>query len=193
MDHLNATICEALGSLQETELRREQTIGLSREIIRETKRVIHAIHSYRNDVSVSDLEILVSKLKGLTADDPCMSGPAEDAFAEYCEAVIFFHIATGADIPSYKELNVSPRPWVLGLADCIGELRRMLLNSVMSGNIRKAEELFSVMEGIYNNIMLFDSPESVLPIRRKQDIARSLMEKTRADLTNAVVFSNRKD
>jgi translin len=34
--------------------------------------------------------------------------------------------------------------------------------------------------------MRFDYPDALIPIRRKQDVARSLVEKTRGDIAGAV-------
>ena len=46
------------------------------------------------------------------------------------------------------------------------------------------------MEDIFTALMRFDYPDAILPIRRKQDIVRSLLEKTRGEV--AVATSARK-
>jgi translin len=115
--------------------------------------------------------------------------PVEDALTEYAEAMLFSSIISGEELPSFSVLGIPPQPWVLGLADCLGEMRRTVLTSLMSEDIQRAGSVFSDMEGIFHTIMLFDTPEPILPIRRKQDIARGVMERTRADISNAVVIS----
>jgi translin len=115
--------------------------------------------------------------------------PVEDALTEYAEAMVFDSVVNGGDVPSFHDLGIDPRPWVLGLADCLGEMRRVVLASLMSEDTRRAEMMFLDMERIFYTIMLFDIPEPILPIRRKQDIARGVMERTRTDITNAVMIS----
>jgi translin len=68
-------------------------------------------------------------------------------------------------------------------------MRRALLDMLMEGDTERAGALFSEMEEICGEIMLFDVPDAILPIRRKQDVARGLKETTRTDLANAVVMA----
>lgn len=190
MDGLNRATEEALSVLQDMECRRESAIRRSRDIIRETKRVIHSVHNGNIDPDhTTDLSGMVSELNVIISNDPNMYavGPVEDALMEYAETIILLSVVNNGTIPSFSDLNIPPRSWVLGLADSIGELRRILLDSIMVENIQRAEDIFSVMEEIYQTIMLFDVPDALLPIRRKQDVARSIMERTRTDLTNAIL------
>jgi translin len=192
MEKLTEAAEEALKIFQEAESRREQAIKCSREIIRETKRMIHAIHTSGDcGTSKEALRGLVSELKILIGDPPLLMGvgPADDALMEYAEAMIFDSVVKGEDIPSFKELEIGPESWVLGLADCLGEMRRVVLTSLMSEDTQRAVSMFSEMERVFYTIMLFDIPDPVLPIRRKQDIARAVMERTRTDITNAVMIS----
>jgi len=183
---------EALKTLQDAESRRELAIRCSRDIIRETKKMIHSIHVSDDDprpkIALLDL---VSELKALMGDDALMAdmGPANDALAEYAEAMILDSVVKGEKIPSFKELGIDPRPWALGLADCLGEMRRVVLTSLMAEDIQHAVSMFSEMEAFFHTIMMFDVPDPILPIRRKQDIARGVMERTRTDITNAVMMS----
>ena len=192
MAELTEIAGEALTTLQDAESRRERAIRCSRDIIRETKKMIHSIHVSEDDPrSKETLLKLVSELRGWVGSDPLMTGigPADDALAEYAEAMIFDSVMKGNDIPSFGELGIGPGPWALGLADSLGEMRRAVLTSLMSEDVGCAVSMFSKMESVFHTIMLFDVPEAILPIRRKQDIARGVMERTRTDITNAVVVS----
>lgn len=190
MDRLNTVAEQALDVLQELEERRETAIRRSRDIIRETKRIIHSIHTGNDDRSVGSLSKMVSELNDILANDPNMYsvGPVDDALMEYAETMILLSVVDDGPVPSFSELDIPPRSWVLGLADSIGELRRILLDSIMVEDITKAEMTFSKMENIYQTIMMFDIPDALLPIRRKQDVARGIMERTRTDLTNAILM-----
>ncbi|MCL2318024.1 MAG: hypothetical protein FWC44_03085 [Methanomassiliicoccaceae archaeon] len=181
----------AAGKLSEAESRREKAIKYSREIIRETKRMIHSIHmSEDHSSSKKELCRLVRELTSVIEEDPVSagSGPADDALAEYAEAMILEAAVNGKGIPSFDDLGIAPGQWVLGIADCLGEMRRVVLSSLISENTERAVSVFKDMEEMYLVIMAFDVPDAVLPIRRKQDIARGIMERTRTDVTNAVMM-----
>lgn len=195
MNGLSETIKTANVRMAELETKRELAISMSRAIIRKTKNMIHAIHVDKEYMLIQgelkqDVKMMVSKLK----NEPSIlySGPVTDAMMEFSEALILSAIIRKKDIPSYESLKVSPEAWMLGIADVIGELRRLVLTNLMSGNMPKAEYYFSSMEDIGNEIMKFDVPDAIVPIRRKQDIARGVIEKTRSDMTNAVLISELK-
>ncbi|MDR1405166.1 MAG: RNA-binding protein [Candidatus Methanoplasma sp.] len=192
MEELTKMTEDALRIFRDIESRRECAIRRSRDIIRETKRMIHSIHiSDDGTVSRDALMKLVSDLISETGGDPFVmnTAPVTDALAEYAEAMILDSVIKNGCVLSFGDLNIGPQPWILGLADCLGEMRRVILTSLMSGDLEKAESVFSKMEEICHELMLFDVPDSILPIRRKQDIARGIMERTRTDIANAVVLS----
>jgi translin len=72
------------------------------------------------------------------------------------------------------------------MADVIGELRRFALERLREGDIDRATEFLNMMEEMFLVIMRFDFPDALVPIRRKQDVARSLLEKTRGEVAVAV-------
>jgi translin len=43
------------------------------------------------------------------------------------------------------------------------------------------------MEEISEELRMMDVPDAVVPLRRKQDIARGIMDKTRSDMLGATV------
>ncbi len=194
MEDLAETAGKAAEILKDIELRRENAIKRSRDVLRTSKRMIHAIHTGSDPADESRiLNDQVSSLKKDLGDDPMLIriGPVEDAMMEYSEAMILNSIVKGESIPSFDSLGIRPEAWLLGLADTLGEMRRILLNQLMSEDVDAAKGIFSIMEEVYRTIIDIDVPDAVLPMRRKQDIARSVMERTRTDLTNAVVFSKR--
>ena len=74
----------------------------------------------------------------------------------------------------------------MGMADTIGELRRFSLESLRRGDTPSAERFLDIMEELFLVMMRFDYPDAIVSIRRKQDIARSVLEKTRGDVSLAV-------
>ena len=67
----------------------------------------------------------------------------------------------------------------------VGELRRLALDSLIEGDVENAHDFLRKMEAIYDTIIQFDYPSALVSIRRKQDIARSLIEKTRGEIAVA--------
>jgi Predicted RNA-binding protein of the translin family len=176
------TMAEQIGKEMEiSERKRESVIATSRIVIRKTKRIIHAIHQredHRNAMNelANDVSLLIKD-----CDQETMRS-ADDALMEFAEACIFESVVFNKDIPSYSDLGITSRSWALGLADSLGEIRRMILNLLLTGDKERSEHLFKRMEEICEAVMSFDVPDAVLPIRRRQDVARSVTEKTRTDL-----------
>ena len=178
------------------EKKRTSAIDSSRIITRKTKNMIHAIH-VGEDYAPMEKELVTDKesLFRDVGDEPSVvcSAVVQDALGEYAEAFIFAAIVKGDDIPSFDSLGISPQSWVMGLADSIGEVRRMILTYLIDGRIDDARALFERMETVGDDVLGFDVPDAIAPIRRKQDVARSIIEKTRSDITNAVMLAQYKN
>jgi translin len=177
--------------MSEIEAVRNTIFDRSRKIVRETKQIIHSIHTGGNvGNEIRNLDIMIEDLTSILRDKPdyLNYSAAEDAMMEYAETRILYSVVTDTPIPSYDQLGISPGAWVLGLADSIGEMRRILLKDLIDSDLEHAQGIFGKMEEASDVIMMFDVPDSIIPIRRKQDIARSIMERTRADVTNAIVM-----
>ena len=196
MDGLSDTIASATERFDAIERSRERAMALSRAVIRKTKNMIHAIH-IGEDCSIIRAELIddVRSMKDELASEPdaLNSTYVEDAMMEYSEALILDSVLMDGTVPSYMNMGISPKEWSMGLADVIGELRRVVMTRLMEGNIDEAKLRFGQMEEIYNAVMSFDVRDSVAPIRRKQDIARGVMEKTRSDVANAIVMNSLKN
>jgi len=190
------TVREAADILAGLEKKRGVVLDSSRIIVRKTKSMIHAIHmgedySQIADSLGNDVKALLSAIDG----EPSIlcSGVVQDTLSEYAEAMIFASVIKDEDIPSFGSLGISPQSWVMGLADSIGEIRRMILTYLADGKLPEARALFERMDAIGDDVLGFDVPDAIVPIRRKQDIARGVIEKTRSDLTNAIVLAQYKN
>ena len=89
-------------------------------------------------------------------------------------------VSRGRPIPSIESLGVSPEAYLLGLLDTVGELKRMVLNSIMKRKLDQAQKYFGLMEEIYSAcspLAVYDHVAS--GARRKIDVARMLVEDTR--------------
>ncbi|MFH0815480.1 MAG: translin family protein [Methanobacteriota archaeon] len=174
--------------LDEKEAVREVALKSSRAIVRLCGSAIQAIHKGENPAkAMSGLKRDVERLKGVISEHPEMehAGFVEAAFQEFAEASIIFAIANGADIPGHRELGITPQAYLEGIGDVVGELRRLALSSMMVGNVGEAQEMLCLMDEIYGFLMRFDYPAALAGVRRKQDVARSLVEKTRGEVAVA--------
>ena len=78
-------------------------------------------------------------------------------------------------------------PYLNGMAEAIGELRRFILDSLRRSDVQRCEELMDVMDEIYGILVTVDFPEGVTGgLRRKTDAMRGVLERTRGDLTMAL-------
>ena len=185
---LHELMSEAEQALAAEEEATNLAFNLSRKIIRKTKTAIHGIHAGQRDPELvdsisSDLAGLVEAVAGYPK--LVYGADVESAMMEFAETVIYDYALRGEEIPSYRVLEITPAAWVLGLADSIGELRRDMLDRLMKGNLPEATRIFSKMEELCDVLMTLDIKDSVVPVRRKQDIARGIMDRSRTDITTA--------
>ncbi len=175
--------------LEDKDMVRELAMKSSRAIRRISKNVIQEIHRDKDtEPSLKDAQEEINKLKSIIEGHPELhhSGFLRNGFQEYAEAHILLSLSEGKDLKTPEDLDITPSSYVLGLADVVGELRRMILDALTDGDIEKAKELHEEMEDIKDMIMDFDYPNAIVPIRNKQDTARTLVEKTRGDIANSV-------
>ncbi len=151
------------------------------------------VHAHRNNISKSISKLqeaynLIQEINMLIEKQHEVLNLSiiGDLYQEYVEAKLFMDFIERQLYPDYNELKVPGRYYVLGLADLIGELRRYALNAIRKDKLEEAEYALQVMEEIFDNIYSLESPKSLLNgLRRKCDIARSVIEKTRGDVTSA--------
>ncbi len=189
MDGLKQTAEKAAEALAETEVAREEAIRHSRSVIRLSKNVMHAIHTDADPgEQLGKMRCELSSMVAACSDPAVlMCGPVQDGMAEYAEAEIMCALASGSPVQDYRELRISPSAWVLGLCDCEGEMRRLVVSRLMDGDYAEAKAAFARMEALHEIIMGFDIPDGVAQVRRKQDIARGVMDRTRSDMLNAAL------
>lgn len=179
--------------LDEKDAIREVALKSSRAVVRLSGSMIRGLHrKEKADDQLKDLKDEVSRLSGLLKDHPdiAVAGYVESAYQEYAEVAILMVILEKADVPSPDDLGIGSAPYLLGLADVVGELRRFALDELKEGRVEKADHYLDKMEDIFSALMRFDYPDAILPIRRKQDVVRSLLEKTRGEV--AVATSTRR-
>ena len=193
MEGLEESVKKAADAMSSLEKDKEAAIRSSRAVLRLSKRSIHAIHS--GEDPSSSLGEMSAALDALleSCNDPAvlMCGPVQDCMCEYAEAAILHAAVSGARIPGHEDLRLTPSAWILGLCDCEGELRRMVTSCLMDGDVGSAKKMFQMMEKVHGQVMSFDVPDAMAPVRRKQDVARGVMDKTRSDMLYATLSRRR--
>jgi translin len=170
---------------------REQALTLCREVIRNSANAIRAVH--RNDYAASEALIAAAREKLtevslLLADhrDIYFAGFVSDAQKEFTEASATSALVRGLPLPRPGDLGVGEAPYLNGLGEAVGELRRYLLDVLRSGDVQRCEGFLVAMDDIYSALVTVDYPDAITGgLRRTTDVTRGILEKTRGDLTLA--------
>jgi translin len=178
---------------------RERALRESRAAIRHSANAIRAAHRGEVDEAtglLADAERALTSARDACAGQPEVehAGFLRDAEKEYAEARTTLAIVTGAPLPGPDELGLSDAAWLNGLAETVGELRRHLLDVLRAGRLGECEALLGTMDDIYALLVTIDFPDGVTGgLRRSTDVARSIIERTRGDLTTALVQAQLRD
>ena len=174
---------------------RAREVGLSnaRQAIRRCANAIRAVH--RGDRKAADAllvearELLdVAEATLAAHPDVYYAGFLQDAQKEYAEAQATRALVTGEPLPPPEDVGVGDAPYLNGLAEAVGELRRHLLDVLRAGDVARAKELFEAMEEIHAVLVDLDFPDAMTGgLRRSTDVARAIIERTRSDLTLTVI------
>lgn len=192
MKNLEKVVSRIETELDEKDQIREIALKSSRAIVRLAGGILKGMHREESPGgSLEELRDEVSRLTNLLTEHPDVAnaGYVENALQEYTEVGIVMAVLERGDVPSPEDLGVGSVPYLLGLGDTIGELRRFCLDDLRAGRADRAAERLDQMEELTGAIMRFDYPDAIVAIRKKQDVARSLLEKTRGEMT--VAMSNR--
>jgi translin len=168
--------------------RRDMVLKESRDIIAASSRAIIDVHTGRLKDGESELaraKRLLASLK--KSSDGSVSRYLVPPEAEVVEASAVVSLAKGAPLPSMDALGASPEAYLLGLLDAVGELKRMVLDSILQRKLQKAKRYFEVMEELYSMCSPLSVYDHVVSgVRRKVDVARMLVEDTRGLLAEEI-------
>ncbi|NVM17364.1 MAG: translin family protein [Candidatus Lokiarchaeota archaeon] len=194
---LNKIFSELSETLDKLDQDREKILKLSRMLIRDCSIAIKNIHrkdfdQYHQKVinakeTHKELLELVNKNPGVFLKH--LKTPEQ----EYAEAVGFYSIISKEPLPLPSELNITPLNYALGLADVIGELRRYALDNIRNSIVEDLNYILESMDDIYTQLFSIDYPSGLTQdLRHKTDQARSIIEKTRGDVSISLQMSDLK-
>jgi translin len=189
---LKTILKEAKKELTQKDEARENAQQSMRKATSLSKQAILLIHRKKHKEAkklIENSKEIISRLQALAKEYPVIiySGMFSAALQEYAEANIFLGLIQNSRFVTPKEINVPSVDYVLGLADVVGEYRRLTLDALREGNAEKGEECLKTMDEIYIELMAMDEAYMLVPgLRRKCDIARRIIESTRGDVTQEV-------
>jgi len=178
---------------------REKAITQSRNVIRSAANGIRALHRSDWDEAdrlISESGAMLSVITAALAENPELMSHAvvQDAEKEYAEARITQAVFTESDIPSFGELGIDPVPYLHGLGEAVGEMRRRMLDLLRADGLKEAADLLDVMDQIVDLLAQVDYPDGMTNgLRRTTDVSRALVERSRSDLTATVVQERLRD
>jgi len=197
LDEISERLRERFDATMEA---RERALPASRTAIRSCANAIRAIHRGELDTAhrlMDEAKAAIDEALRVVEDHPQVryAGYLQDAQKEYAEARITEAVVTrAAELPTPEELGVEDAPYLNGMAEAIGEARRHILDLLRHGRVDEGEAVLTAMDDMYYVLVSMDYPDAItLNLRRSTDVARSLIEKTRGDLSVARVSQDLHD
>jgi translin len=171
---------------------RDYLLAEFRKVLKATREAIAASHRDELDAAGAKLDnakaILaaahteLAKVPGLP-----VTGLVHNAEGEVVEATLLLAFRKKESFVGPEEIGVGGIGYLLGLGDFVGELRRVTIDALTKDNLSLAKNAFSRMEEIYSILLTFDFPNALTPgLRAKTDVARRLVERTRADISSEI-------
>jgi len=168
---------------------RDRALATARQLTRACSLAIRAVHRSETDGMAGQLAEARSLADALRAElkdypDLYFTGYTQDALKEFVEANATCALVQNQSLPTPEGLGVSGATYLNGLAEVVGELRRRTLDILRHGYSQEAERLLGFMDDIYGILVTMDYPDAITSgLRRQTDVARSIIEKTRGDIT----------
>lgn len=184
---------DARAAFDEKHQARETTIVAARKAIQACAASIRATHRGEYDAAATlarEARDHVTQADEALVGHPDVrtNGPLHDAKKELAEAWLTLALVRDEPLPTPGALSIDIAAYCNGLAEAASELRRQLLDRLRAGDLARAERLMGAMDDIYGLLVTIDYPDGVTGgLRRTTDALRAVLERTRGDLTTAMV------
>ena len=168
---------------------RDRALANARLLTRHCALAIRAVHRDEDgpmNENLSAASGLADSLRKELATFPDLyyAGYTQDALKEFAEANVTCALIKNQPLPGPDDLQVEYFTYLNGLAEVVGELRRRCLDILRHGYSQEAESLLAHMDDIYDLLVTMDYPDAITNgLRRQTDVARSIIERTRGDIT----------
>jgi translin len=185
LSNVQADVEKINKKFKDIEERRNAIIKGTRDATILCSKAIVSMHAHKKNESIENIEKakkLLQQFKKMGKED--LQKYLYVAEQEFVEAYCLFSIIENSVIPSMKSLEVSDISYVMGLLDCIGEIKRMIIDKIRLEGTSDINTLFELMDKIYGIIYPLAVYDNLMPgLRRKLDVSRILIENVRAILT----------
>jgi translin len=180
--------------LRQRELRRDDLFQRARQLRRLAQHTMVRLHERAPaDADLAEVRRVTTKLADYVHREARGDeNIALDAFQEAVEAILLGAVLANAELPGPADLGVEPEPYLLGMGDLVGELRRVALDQLSRGDLAEADGTLVLMDRLVRVLMRFDTTRAIVALKPKQDVARALLERTRGDVTVAHMFNRRR-
>jgi translin len=169
-----------LVSMQE---RKDKVLEISREIVRNAGKSITLVHARKMGDANRGIVRLRALARKLRSAEQGFEYFSVQAHQEYVEALAFYSVVKEKRLPSLSEMGTSEIPYLLGIMDLVGELKREAIESMRENDPKAADTYYSLMKDIYDSTRAMRFANSLVPeFRRKQDSARIQIENTGTEL-----------
>lgn len=171
---------------------RDKALERSRTLIRFCANSIRAAHRDEREEARSLLAQAKQIVDAIRADlvqypDLYHTGYTQDALKEFAEASIVLALIADEPLPEPEALGVEYAAYLNGLGEAGTEMRRRCLDIIRHDHSAEAERLLDAMDDIYNLLVTIDYPDAITGgLRRTTDVVRSVVERTRGDLTTSL-------
>jgi len=189
---LRRLVSKIASQLEDEERLRDELMSLTRQIIKVSGDATVALHQGRSSEAwelVAKTAQLIGQALDLVSDraEYLFTGPLPQALKEYVEASLLLAFHGETQVPSPEDLKVPVKPYIYGLAEVAGEVRRQVVEAIRKDRLEEAERWFKVLEAIYEALRELEVFRGALPeIKGRVDHVRRLLEATRGDLALTV-------
>ena len=191
MDKLESFVEEIRAEFEAKSSVRDEALRRSRTLIRHCANAIRAAHRGGLEESRDLLATAGEAAREMVADlepypDLYHAGYTQDSLKEYVEAQCVYAFIRDGELPAPADLGVEPAAYLKGLAEAASEMRRHALDLMRQNRLERAEQMLTVMDEVYSQLMTVDFPDAITGgLRRTTDMLRGVVQRTRGDLTTA--------
>ena len=193
MDELETLISAARGVLDEKYRAREEALAHGRALTRTCANAIRAMHRGEWEAArgaLAGAQAEADRVRAALGPHPDLlhAGYVQDAHKELVEAAALLALMEQEPLPTPESLRVEVAAYLNGLAEAASEGRRYALDCLRRGDTARAQTMLAAMDDILSQLTTVDYPDAITGgLRRTCDALRAVVERTRGDVTMAVL------
>jgi len=133
---------------------RDKVITISRDIIKQSKKIISAVHKEEIDAARKLIPAIEKSLKEITKNyGISRTGSFDVAVQEYIEAILYLEYVATGKVVAHTKFDSSASNYIMGLCDFVGELQRRSVMQIAKGNNTEIKKIYKDVEIIYTELL----------------------------------------